>query len=132
MLNPFPIQFLALLAYAVLRIIVGSVLVYLGLTHYQKRNELKHSLSNTNTLFGFFTALAVALVELSIGFMLIAGWYTQFAALTLIFTSFFLIIFHKSFASPYFPGRIFYILLTAIGLTLFVTGAGAFAFDLPI
>lgn len=132
MLNPFPIQFLAILAYAILRVIVGLILVYLGILHIQRRYDLRHALILPFFPFGTLTAWCFGIAELIAGGMFIAGYYTQIAALVAIALSFTLIIFNKRFSSPYFPGKLFYLLLFAASLSLFITGAGAFAFDLPI
>lgn len=132
MLNPFPIQFLAVLAYAVLRLFVGATLVYLGTRHIQKRHDLKHTLTFSLFPYGLMTAWYFALVELVIGMMFIAGFYTQIAALLAFILSLKILVLQKHFASPYIPGRLFYILLMAASISLFITGAGTFAFDLPI
>lgn len=132
MLNPFPIQFLALLAYFLLRVFVGVILVYFGWTHLQNRELIikkggfpffKHTL---------LAGMIFATSELLIGTMFILGYYTQIAALLTAILSLKLIIFHSKFSPKLIQGKIFYVLLFACSLSLFITGAGAFAFDLPI
>ena len=122
MLNPFPIQFLAMLAYAILRFFVGGVLLYLGMTHMQHRTSFK-----VPVFIGW-----VSFFEIIFGIMFIAGFYTQYAALGGISLSILSLVFYKKIDSPYTPSRIFYVLFLGASLSLFITGAGAFAFDLPI
>lgn len=132
MLNPFPIQFLALLAYMLLRIFVGSIFLYFGVSHIQRRNEIVHALSFP--LFGhnLFLVWYFALYELLIGAMFFFGFYTQIAALLAVILCIKMLIFYNRFTSTYIPSKIFYVLLLGASLSLFITGAGAFAFDLPI
>jgi uncharacterized membrane protein YphA (DoxX/SURF4 family) len=131
MLNPFPIQFLTMLAHFLLRLFVGGVCVYLGARHIRHRNDMRNAL-NAWWLPGLFTVWYMAAIELIIGTLFILGLYTQIAALVAMILAIKMIIFHRRFTSPYIPGRAFYVLLFAISLSLFITGAGAIAFDLPI
>ncbi|MCB9810720.1 MAG: DoxX family membrane protein [Candidatus Nomurabacteria bacterium] len=132
MLNPFPIQFLALFAYFLLRVITGLVLLTLGYKHWKSRKELFYTLALPIFPHGKFITAMLIFTEILIGVMLIIGWYTQIAALILILLSIKTLIFHKHIKHGTIPGRLAYILLFGIGLSLFITGAGVFAFDLPI
>lgn len=132
MLNPFPIQFLALAAYAVLRIIVGFVLIYLGVVHSKNRAALAPVLSLPFFPYGKFSAWLLAVVEIALGVMFVAGFLTQVAALLSMFLSLTFIILRSRWPHPLIPGRLFYILLFGCSCSLFVTGAGIFAFDLPL
>ncbi len=132
MLNPFPIQFLALFAYFLLRICVGSILVYLGLQHWHKRHELKMVLTLSWWPYGFFSTMILATSELIIAISLLLGAYTQIAALAIILMSLKLLVLKGRFQHEAIPPPIFYILLVGAGLSLFITGGGAFAFDLPL
>ena len=131
MLNPFPIQFLALLAYLLLRLFVGGICVYLGFLHIRHRHKMQTDMRPW-VLSGLFTAWYMGAVEIIIGVMFITGFYTQIAALLGMALAIKLLIFHPRFPSPYVPQRLFYVLLFAASLSLFITGAGAIAFDLPI
>jgi uncharacterized membrane protein YphA (DoxX/SURF4 family) len=132
MLNPFPIQFLSLLAYFILRTIVGFVLLLLGYKHWKNRKELFNILIPPIFPFGKITTISLVITELIIGTMFIIGLYTQIAALILIVLSLTSLFYAKRFKHHSLPSRLSYILLLGIGLSLFITGAGAFAFDLPI
>ncbi len=132
MLNPFPIQFLALFAYAILRIFVGLILMYLGASHIRNRQTLKGVLSFAWFPYENFLVWYVALLELILGTMFVIGFLTQVAALLTFFLSLKFIILNKHFRSPFVPGRLFYVLLLGSALSLFITGAGVPAFDLPL
>ena len=132
MLNPFPIQFLSLFAFALLRLFVGGILLYLGSTHLRNRGVLKKTLSVPWFPYGLLSVWIFGLVEILFGAMLILGLYTQIAALGTMIMSLKLIVLNKWFESPHIPDRIFYTLLFAAALSLFITGAGVLAFDLPI
>lgn len=132
MLNPFPIQFLALFAYFLLRLFIGSTLIYLAITHFKYRNELKDVLVVSWFPYGRFTTNAFVIGELLLGSLFIAGAFTQFAALASILMSSKMLIMRNWFEHHTLPPKMVYLLLFGISLSLFITGAGAFAFDLPI
>lgn len=132
MLNPFPILFLAMLAHFLLRVFMGGILLYLGHRHLTCRHDMRYAIEGKTFVSGLFGVWVLGITEVVIGLMLIAGLYTQIAALIGMILSLKLIIFNRTFASPYIPGRLFYVMLFAVSLSLFITGAGAFAFDLPI
>lgn len=132
MLNLFPIQFLSPFAYLLLRVCLGFVLVHLGIVHIRHRHELKTVFSFTFFPYGLFFAWYLGIVEIIVGGLFIAGFLTQIASLLTIFLALKFLIMHKRFAHPLIPPRLVYILLFFISLSLFVTGAGIFAFDLPI
>ncbi len=132
MLNPFPIQFLSLFAYFILRVIVGLVFLLFSYRHFKYRAFLYIPLSLKIFPFGKITTAAIILAELIIGILFTLGIYTQIAALLCIALSIKMIFLVKKFSSPYLPTRLTYLLLFGIGCSLFITGAGVFAFDLPI
>jgi len=132
MLNPFPIQWLALLAYFILRLFVGLTLYYLGKEHVRHYRELV-----TSTQWPFLPqrALPIQLLiffELVIAILLLIGAWTQYAALLLLGLSIKMLLFHNRFSHPSIPPKMVYFLLIGCALSLFITGAGAFAIDLPI
>ncbi len=127
MLNPFPIQFLALVAHLILRVITGYILIRLGYRHIHYRHELTHVLP-----FGAHGVWLFALFEIVIGTLFILGSFTQVVALACLAFSCTCILFHTQLDHPRIPRRTFYGLLCAISLSLFITGAGAIAIDLPL
>lgn len=132
MLNPFPIQWLAMLAYLLLRVFVAGVLVYLGITHWKHRHELKDVLQLAWFPYGRLVSVLFCVAEIALGLFIFAGAFTQYAALVIMAMSFKLILIRHWFNHPTIPSKIFYLLLFAAALSLFITGAGALAFDLPI
>lgn len=116
MLNPFPIQFLAPLTYLLLRVVLGILCIRVGIL------LLRGTASSPKQ-----TILGTLLI--TTGTALVFGMYTQYAALTTLFISALSTL--RAHTIPYLT-RTSLILMAAISLTLFITGAGPFAFDLPI
>ncbi|MDB9944445.1 DoxX family membrane protein [bacterium] len=132
MLNPFPIQWLAMLAYFILRVFVGGILVYLGYSHLKNRDSLKYALSIPWFPYSGFSIFMMYMTELVIGSMFITGFYTQYAAIIGMVLAVKILFFYKRFTSPHIPSKLFWALIFGACLSLFITGAGAFSFDLPI
>ena len=132
MLNPFPVQFLSVLAYFLLRVMVGALLIRLGAAHVEHRRELVAPLTFSFFPFGRFAAGMLIFFEMIAGTLFVLGFATQIIALlTLVYTLKMLIL-HRRFPAGLLPGTSFYLLLFATSASLFITGAGAFGFDLPI
>lgn len=118
MFNPFPdLFYLGFFAPTIVRMAAAVVLLVGAYTHYKTKGPNS-------------TPLAVA--HVIVGGMLFFGWYTQYAALLGML---------GIAASYVLPKRILKIeplpwatalLLFAIFLSLLVSTAGAFAFDLPL
>lgn len=132
MLNPFPILFLAPLAYALVRVTVGILCVRLGITHLRHRADLAPVFRLRIFPFPTFIVWYLGLFELIIGLALFLGFLTQIAALLLFILSLKFIVMHRRWKHPLIPSRVFFVLLAAVSLSLCMTGAGVFAFDLPI
>ena len=132
MLNLFPIQWLALLAYFILRVGVGSVFLYLAHTQIKNWQQLPTTINLPVVKNGkvIFTFLIIA--ELVTGTLYIIGLATQAAALLATLLCIEMLIWHKRFPAGSIPGKLTYVLILFISLSLFITGAGALAFDLPI
>lgn len=116
MLNPFPIQFLAPLAYLILRIVLAIICIRLG-TRMMKNPEASGARKTLGFLFS------------GTGALLFIGLYTQIAALIVMALTSLGILRNKTV--PEYP-RTTLVLMGAVALSLFITGAGPFAFDLPI
>ena len=132
MLNPFPIQFLSLFAYFLLRVFIGGILIYLGISHLKYRQELKDVFTLSWWPYGTFTTLMIGFGEIIIGIFIFSGAFTQYAALATMIMSIKMIFIGQWFNHHSLPPKIFYILLLGASLSLFITGAGVLAFDLPI
>jgi len=134
MLNPFPdLLTYSLLAPFILRIVAGLIFIDLGVLLF--KNEKERWLISLSTLKIPNPKIAVRVfggIEIIGGLMLILGFYTQAAALVLaLFT----------FAEAYVEYKdsailkrnfVFYVMLLTIVLSLLLSGAGAFAIDLPL
>ena len=131
MLSIFPIHFLSLFAYFILRVCIGFVLLYLGIRHFQYRNELKNILKLSWFPYGMFSTWILILGEIAFAGFIIVGAYTQLAALLVAFMCIKMLIMRNWFAHHSIPSKLFYFLLLGASLSLTITGAGVFAFDLP-
>lgn len=132
MLNLFPIQFLAPFAYFLLRVCIGFILVRFGVVHIRNRHTLKDTFSFGIFPYGLFFTWYLGIVEIIIGTLFLVGFLTQLAAILSMVLSLKLMVMHKRFVHPLIPSRLTYVLLFFISLSLLITGAGIFAFDLPI
>ena len=134
MLNPFPdLLTYAMLGPFILRVVIGLIFIDLGFLKF--RSEKRAWLSSFETLglrpADLFLSL-YALVQVIGGLMLLAGLWTQVAALGfVIFTG---IELYVEWAAKEILKRdmVFYILIFAISLSLLLTGAGAYAIDIPL
>jgi uncharacterized membrane protein YphA (DoxX/SURF4 family) len=117
MLNPFPeLLYLTPLAPFLLRVLLGITFIYFG---YERLTKSK-------------TEKSLAVVKILVGILFVIGLYTQIASLLAIcILGFRLVqkIRHKAFLSA---GVNYYLILFVIALSLLFTGAGAWAFDLPL
>jgi uncharacterized membrane protein YphA (DoxX/SURF4 family) len=132
MLNPFPIQWLALFAYLLLRVCAGAVLLLLGIRHLGYHKELAQRLTLPIFPFNRISIALLILTELVSAVSLLLGFYTQIGALLMVILAVKCLLLNNRFNHPSIPPRMVYILLIGIGLSLFITGGGALAFDLPI
>jgi len=118
MLNPFPdLLWLGFFAPTVLRLAAAAVLLTGAYAHYKTKGP---------------NSTAMAAAHALVGGMLFLGWYTQYAALLGIAGIVAGYLLPKSlFKAEPLPWTTS-LLLFAIFLSLLVSGAGAFAFDLPL
>jgi uncharacterized membrane protein YphA (DoxX/SURF4 family) len=116
MLNPFPIQFLAPLAYLILRVVLALVCIRLGI-RMVKNTEASGARKGLGLLFS------------GAGILLFFGLYTQIAALGVMALTTLGTI-RTGTVREY--SRTTLVLMGAVAVSLFITGAGPFAFDLPI
>ncbi|HEY4490245.1 MAG TPA: DoxX family protein [Candidatus Paceibacterota bacterium] len=134
MLNVFPdLLTYQLLAPFILRVVLGLILLnlgYLKLGAEKTRWETSFETLRLQPkevlvkLFGF--------IEILGGIALIAGFYTQVAALVFAVITFIELYIEQKEAALLKRDFVFYLLLFAIALSLLLTGAGFFAFDLPL
>jgi uncharacterized membrane protein YphA (DoxX/SURF4 family) len=134
MLNPFP----ELLMYSffgpfILRVLLG--LIFLDLGVLKLRGEKERWLTSFETLGLHPADLFVplyALLQITGGLLLLIGLWTQVAALAFaIFTGIELYIEWKA-RDILKRDMVFYLLIFVISLSLLLTGAGAYAIDIPL
>lgn len=132
MLNPFPdLLVLGFFAPTLVRIAAAGVFLYVGYTHWKGRAAL------CQTRFpiigqGKWIAWFSVAVHLAIGASLFFGYDTQIGALVGGIAAVKGILFSSMYRSAFPFSRSTYVLLLAICLSLLLSGAGAFAFDLPL
>ncbi len=137
MLNPLP-ELLSFgygsyfLVPAILRITVAAVFVYLALTHFKNKKVIASELTMmSHEVAIWFVGLAI-LIEFGVAALLFVGAFTQITALIAAVGSIKALLLKKKFPSLYPLAPLTYTLLAVITLSLLLTGAGAFAFDLPL
>ena len=134
MLNPFPdLLNYSTLAPFILRLVLGLIFLDLGILKF--KSERKRWIASLQALHLSPAELLVTifgLIEVVGGVLLILGAWTQIAALA------FVIIVGLEFYIEYKDASVlkrdivFYMLVLAIAVSLLLTGAGAFAFDIPL
>ncbi|MFA6269638.1 MAG: DoxX family protein [Candidatus Paceibacterota bacterium] len=134
MLNTFPdLLTYSLLSPFILRVVIGLIFVDLGVLLF--KGEKARWLTSLSVLKVPRPEMAIkvfGVIEVVGGAMLILGFYTQMTALILaLFT------FAESYIEYKEPGilkrnLVFYVMLLAILISLLLSGAGAFAIDLPL
>ncbi len=111
MLNLFPIQFLTPLAYTLLRLCVGFILIRLGTIHIRNRQHTTTLVVEKSSGPSPLALLCVGLLEIVAGTLIFLGFYTQLGALTAL-----LLIVTQSIFSKYFQNeetlpRVFFVLV---------------------
>ena len=134
MLNPFPeLLSFSLLGPFVLRVVLGLIFIDLGILKF--RGEKARWLASFEALNIHPADLMLAiyaLLQIVGGVFLIAGFWTQVAALVLaVFSGIELGIEWRA-REVLKRDLVFYLLLFVISVSLLFTGAGAFAFDIPL
>ncbi len=116
MLNPFPLLFLAPVTYFILRVVLGFVLI-----HTSHRILTEATASTQRKL--------VAVLLGGAGGLLVLGLYTQIGALlSFVITT---LCFARQGTLPGLA-RTTLLFMVVISFSLFITGAGSFAFDIPL
>jgi len=132
MLNPFPdLLVLSFSAPTIVRVAAAVLFVYAGYTHWHKREAIA---ATTFPIVGKgeWIAWLSIIFHFAIGAMLFFGYYTQVAALLGLVGSLKGLVLGKSYREVFVYSRATYLLLAAVCASLLLSGAGAFAFDLPL
>ena len=134
MLNTFPdLLTYSTLAPFILRVVIGLIFLDVGMLKF--RNERSRWLASFGALHlkpPAFWLNVYALIQIAGGVLLILGLHAQIAALI------FILLTGGELYIEYTDARIlkrdivFYILVLAIAVSILLTGAGAYAFDIPL
>ena len=132
MLSLFPqILFLEPVGITLLRVAAGLVFLYLAYWHSQRVREL----SDVRFIIigkGAWIVYGAIFFEAVVGAALIAGYLTQLAALIGAVMALKCLIWRGRYPQFFPLERAASFMLLAICLSLIVTGAGSYAFDLPL
>ena len=134
MLNPFPeLLSYSTLAPFVLRLVIGLVFLDLGILKF--KSERSRWITSFQALHLNPAQLVVTifgLIEVVGGALLLLGAWTQIAALTFVILVGLEFYIEYKDASVLKRDIVFYVLVLAIAASLLFSGAGAFAFDIPL
>ncbi len=132
MLNPFPdLLMLGFVAPTLIRVAAGCLLLYTGYYHWNTRSKIA-DISFPLIGRSSWAAPVSAIAHFAVGAMFIFGYYVQIAALLGILASLKGVTFAKKYEVVFPYQRSTYVLLLVICASLMLSGAGAFAFDLPL
>ncbi|OHA92332.1 MAG: hypothetical protein A3J09_02565 [Candidatus Zambryskibacteria bacterium RIFCSPLOWO2_02_FULL_51_21] len=134
MLNPFP----DLLAYSILaplflRLVLGLIFIDLGFLKF--RSEKQRWITSFEALYLRPADLFVAvygIIQIAGGLLLLIGLWTQVAALAFAILTGIELGIELSMREVLKRDITFYLLLFVISISLLLTGAGAYAFDIPL
>lgn len=132
MLNPFPeLLVYQILAPTLLRAVAAVVFAYLAYRHFDRREAI------AKTRFpvvgkGMWIVWLAVIVEVATAGALFFGYYTQYAALVGVVMALKQIMWRGSYPNFFWLTRSAALLLLVVCFSLLLTGAGAFAFDLPL
>jgi len=132
MLSLFPqILFLSPLSATLLRVCAGLVFAYLAYFHFANRRAASEELSK---LIGGASVImpVYCVIELVVALSLVLGAWTQASALVGFIIAVKMLLIRHSLKELKPLSQLSYALLAVICLSLVFTGAGAFAFDLPL
>lgn len=134
MLNTFPnLLILGLLAPTILRITAGLLFARFGLLKLTKDKQSKIMFFETIGLRpAIFWLWLVALIEIISGLFIFAGFLTQISSIIAGIIMFISIVI-KIIKPKALPNTLdFYILFFVVFISLILSGAGLFAFDMPL
>ena len=134
MLNTFPeLLTFGLIGPFILRVVIGFVILNLG---YLKLTKEKVLWQESFEALGFkqkeLLTRLFGIIEIVGGSTLILGLYTQVAALVFVVITFIELYIERKEEALLSRDVTFYLLMFAIALSLLFTGAGFFAFDIPL
>mgnify|MGYP003393761621 CR=1 FL=1 len=117
----------------ILRVVVGIIFIDLGFLKFRSEKERWQASFETLGLRPADIFLPLyALLQIVGGLLLLAGLWTQVAALAFVIFSGIELYVEWSAREILKRDMVFYILVFAISLSLLLTGAGAYAIDIPL
>lgn len=133
MFSIFPqILFLQPAGIGLLRVAAGLYLIYIGYSLWSERAEVAKEQFPIIGRMPEWLAMLAATLQMALGILLVVGAWTQLVALLGAIVALKCIIFARAYKTIMPLDRAASILLLVILLALIVSGAGAFAFDLPL
>lgn len=133
MLTPFPeLLMLSFFAPFFLRVALGLVLFITAFHQIvDQKYQSKQRFVTIWPKYGEQFLWTASTIEIIIGLSFVAGFYTQYAALVAITFALYAS-FSKKYQKATERNVLFYILMLAISISLLLTGAGIFAYDIPL
>ncbi len=116
----------------IVRLALGVALLSIAHRHFLGRNHAEGELRHPFGALAPTIALGLPIIETAAGILIVAGLFTQIAALLTLLISVKLWLMPKRYPAIASPGALTLLLMGAVALLLIVTGPGAFAFDLPL
>ena len=133
MVNPFPTLLIyGIFAPFLIRIVLGTILLYLSVEHFRSHKEIAHLFS---PLFGKASksiGILLGFIEIASGGLLVVGAWTQFGALMVSVLALKSLFIRGTLKSLCPLSKTAYVLMLTMAVSLLLSGAGAFAFDLPL
>ena len=126
-------MFLSLFAHLLLRLFLAGTFAHLAWRHLgPDRKALAGAIRLPLPIMPSITAVwLLGLSELAIAALLTVGAYTQLAAFVAAALALKMLVFRRNFAHTSVPQPLFWVLVLGASLSLFITGAGVLAADLP-
>ena len=132
MLNPFPeLLMLSFFIPMILRITVAAVFAYLAIAHFKNKKEVAKEISFVSHEVAVWGVGVLILIELAVAVGLFVGFWTQVAAIVGVLLCLKPLL-RKGLHILNPLSRLSYILVMVMCLTLIISGAGIFAFDIPL
>lgn len=134
MLNPFPV----LLAFAgfaplFLRVVIGAILIFLGRrTAFTHRSAYQKFFKTKEYPYASTLPWMLGIVEILLGAFIFVGFYTQVSVLIAIYIFINLFYLRREAGTIIFFSQTTFILLITMCLSLLFSGAGFYAFDIPL
>jgi putative oxidoreductase len=133
MLNTFPsLLTFGLLAPFILRLVLGIIFLYAGYMKITRKDQTAHILSSLNYPNPKVTAWVLGLIQVVSSVALIVGFLTQIAAGIILIISLGGLIVKTRHGELIKQSIGFSLFAVAISASLIFTGAGFWAFDLPL